>query len=304
MAFRYSVACPTLRWTGYDVRENPAEVLGAIKGAGYDGADLPVEGIKAESIRPILASLGLEVPEIMGTWGYVHSREDRDLTSTDEQARQRGIEYSTAAIDLAVELGAKFFNICASQPPVPQVPFPETPIATLRRNFGESLRTICQYAAPRNVAILLEPLNLYEALPGVLTSVYDAIGLIDELGLENLGVQPDVFHMNISESSITDALRAAGKRIRVFHMNETNHYRLGTGHADYKAIIRTLKECGFAGYVTVYAPLISEDVFHKKGQSPDRPDLKTALGEQLRFLKEMESIVDAERTIYGIDAGM
>ena len=110
--------------------------------------------------------------------------------------------------------------------------------------------------------------------------------------------------MNISESSITDALRAAGKRIRVFHMNETNHYRLGTGHADYKAIIRTLKECSFAGYVTVYAPLISEDVFHKKGQSPDRPDLKTALGEQLRFLKEMESIVDAERTIYGIDAGM
>ena len=165
------------------------------------------------------------------------------------------------------------------------------------------MRTICQYAAPRNVTILLEPLNLYEALPGVLTSVYDAIGLIDELGLDNLGVQPDVFHMNVSESSMTDSLRAAGKRIQVFHMNETNHYRLGTGHADYKAIISTLKECGFDGYVTVYAPLISEEVFQKKGQSPDRPDLKTALGEQLRFLKEIESIVDAERTIYGAGAG-
>ena len=303
MAFRYSVACPTLRWTGYDVRENPEEVLGAIKGAGYDGADLPVEGVKAESFRPILDSLGLEVPEIMGTWGYVHSGEDRDLTSTDEQVRERGIEYSKTAIDLAVEMGAKFFNICASQPPVPQVPFPKTPIATLRQNFGGSLRTICQYAAPRNVTILLEPLNLYEALPGVLTSVYDAIGLIDELGLDNLGVQPDVFHMNVSESSMTDSLRAAGKRIQVFHMNETNHYRLGTGHADYKAIISTLKECGFDGYVTVYAPLISEEVFQKKGQSPDRPDLKTALGEQLRFLKEIESIVDAERTIYGAGAG-
>ena len=254
-------------------------------------------------MRPILDSLGLEVPEIMGTWGYVHSGEDRDLTSAHEQVRQRGIEYSRTAIDLAVELRAKFFNICASQPPVPQVPFPKTPIATLRRNFGESLRTVCQYAAPRNVTILLEPLNLYEALPGVLTSVYDAIGLIDELGLDNLGVQPDVFHMNISESSITGALRAAGKRIRLFHMNETNHYRLGTGHADYKAIIRTLKECGFEGYVTIYGPLISEEVFQKKGQSPDRPDLKTVLGEQLRFLKEVESIVDAERTIYGAGAG-
>ena len=201
------------------------------------------------------------------------------------------------------QIGNPGFNICASQPPVPQVPFPKIPIATLRRHFGESLQTVCRYAAPRNITILLEPLNLYEALPGVLTSVYDAIGLIDELGVDNLGVQPDVFHMNISESSMTSALRAAGKRIRVFHMNETNHYRLGTGHADYKAIIRTLKDCGFDGYVTVYAPLISEDVFHKKGQSPERPDLKTALGEQLRFLKEIESIVDAERIIYGAGAG-
>ena len=110
MAFRYSVACPTLKWTGYDVRDNPREVLAAIKDAGYDGADLPVEGITAESIRPIVDSLGLEVPEIMGTWGYMHSGEDRDLASTDEQARQRGIAYSTAAIDLAVELEAKFLT--------------------------------------------------------------------------------------------------------------------------------------------------------------------------------------------------
>ncbi len=117
------------------------------------------------------------------------------------------------------QIGNPGFNICASQPPVPQVPFPKIPIATLRRHFGESLQTVCRYAAPRNITILLEPLNLYEALPGVLTSVYDAIGLIDELGVDNLGVQPDVFHMNISESSMTSALRAAGKRIRVFHMN-------------------------------------------------------------------------------------
>jgi sugar phosphate isomerase/epimerase len=271
-------------------------------GDGYDGADLPAEEIRAESIRPILDSLGLEVPEIMGTWGYVHSGEDRDLTSEDEEVRQRGIEYSRTAIDVAVELGAKFFNICASQPAVPQVPFPKSPVAELRQKFGESLRTVCQYAAPRNVTILLEPLNQYEALPGALTSVYDAIGLIDELGLENLGVQPELFHMNISESSIPRALRAAGKRIHVFHMNETNHYRLGTGHADYKAIIRTLKECGLEGYVTVYGSLISEEVFKKEGQSPDRPDLKTVLAEQLRFLKEVESIVEAELAIYGAGA--
>lgn len=41
MGFKYSVVCDTLKWIGYDVLANPHEVLGAIKSAGYDGADLP-----------------------------------------------------------------------------------------------------------------------------------------------------------------------------------------------------------------------------------------------------------------------
>ena len=298
--FKYSIACPTLAWTGYDVVQDPKDVLQAIKDAGYDGADLPVEGVSVETIRPIVEAVGLEVPEIMGQWGFVHSGEDRDLTSLDQRIRQRGIDYSRTAINLAVKLKAEFFNICASQPPVPQVPFPEAPIATLWRNFSKSLESICEYAAARNITVLLEPLNLYEGIPGVLTSVYDAIRLIDELGFDNLGVQPDIFHMNISEASVTEALHAAGHRIRVVHMNETNHYRLGTGHADYPAIIRTLKDLGFDGYVTVYAPVVSQDVFRKKDQATDRPDLTTALYEQLQLLKQIESVVDAERSIYGL----
>ena len=292
--FKYSVACPTLGWTGYDVVQDPSGVLQAIKAAGYDGADLPVEGVSAERMRPILQAVGLEVPEIMGTWGYVHSREDRDLTSPDEQVRQRGIDYARAAIDLAVELNAKFFNICAAQPAVPQVPFPQAPVSTLRQNFSASLEVICKYAAAGNITILMEPLNLYEAIPGVLTSVYDALGFIKQLGVDNLGVQPDIFHMNISEASVTDALRAAAAYTGMVHMNETNHYQLGTGHADYPAIIRVLKDCRFNGYVTVYAPLVSEQVFRQKDQAADRPDLREVLAQQLELLKQIESEVDAQ----------
>jgi D-psicose/D-tagatose/L-ribulose 3-epimerase len=277
-------------------------VLKAIRSAGYDGADLPVEGVTVGSMRPIVDSLGLVVPEVMGTWGSVHSGEYRDLTSVDTRVRQRGIEYSRRGIELAVELGAGFFNVCASQPPVPEVPFPRTPIAALRQNFRESLRTICEYAATGGITIVLEPLSLYEGIPGVLTSVYDAISLVDDLGYENLGIQPDIFHMNISESSVAGALRAAGKRIKVVHMNETNHCRLGTGHADYKAIIRTLKGCGFDGWVTTYGPVISQDVFLHRGEAPGRPDLKTAMAEQLRFLQEIESVVDAERAMHALQA--
>jgi sugar phosphate isomerase/epimerase len=136
--------------------------------------------------------------------------------------------------------------------------------------------------------------------------VYDAIRLIDELGRDNLGIQPDVFHMNISESSITDALRAAGRRIKVIHMNETNHHRLGAGHADFTAIVQTLKEIDFDGYVSVYMPLVSQEVFQSSpagygrsapGMPPlsQRPDFRGVLNEQLRFLKKIEQVVDAQR---------
>ena len=300
MAFRYSVVCPTLAWMGYDVLDDPEEVLKAIKAAGYDGADLPVERVNAKAMRRIVQSLGMEVPEVMGQWGYVHSGENRDLAGMDEEARKRGIEYSKMAIDLAAKLGSQFFNVCAAQPPVPQVTFPEAPIATLRQNFKEAVRAICGYAAARDITILLEPLNQYEAIPGVLTSVHEAIRLIDDLDLDNLGIQPDVYHMNISEASIPHALLAAGRHIKVVHMNETNHYRLGTGHADHVTIMRTLKECDFDGYVSVYAPVTSQDVFQLKGRTVARPDLETVLAQQLRFLKEIESAVDAERAIYDL----
>ena len=174
------------------------------------------------------------------------------------------------------------------------------PISILRLNFLESLRHICEYAALRGISIVLEPLNQYEGKPGVLTTVLDAVRVIDDLGMDNLGVQPDVFHMNIAEASIPHALRAAGKLIKVVHMNETNHYRLGTGHADYKAIFRTLREFGFDGNISVYMPYTTQDAFQKGRLAASRPDLRTVATQQIQFLKEIESAVDAEEAVYNV----
>jgi sugar phosphate isomerase/epimerase len=312
MGFKYSVVCDTLKWIGYDVLDDPHRVLNTIQAAGYDGADLPSDLKRADpkTLRPLVDSLGLKVPEVLGAWAYFHAGENRDLAGLDESARRVGIDYAKRAIDLAADLGAEFFQICAAQPPIPQVPFPEAPIPILRQNFSRACREICEYAAPRGITILFEPLNLYEAYPGVMTSVYDALRVIDELGFDNLGVQPDVYHMNISEASIPDALRAASRHIKVVHLNETNHYRLGAGHADYSAIVRTLKEIGFAGWVSVYMPFTSQEVLAvtsagygrsggaSDGRSVARLDLLNTLTQQLNFLKEIEYAVEAQMRLY------
>lgn len=119
-----------------------------------------------KTLKPIADSLGLQVPEVLGAWAYFHAGENRDLAGLDEAARRTGIDYATRAIDLAAELGAQYFQVCAAQPPVPQVPFPEAPIPTLRKNFAEACREICAHAARRGITVLFEPLNLYEARLG------------------------------------------------------------------------------------------------------------------------------------------
>ena len=214
MAFKYSLQCDTLPWVGYNVLEEPDVVLGAAREAGYDGVDLPgnPQAVDAREWRARVEGAGLAVPEVLAAWGYYHAGEERNLASTDPAKRAHAVQYAKDTVDLAADLGASFTELCAAQPAVPQLPFPVEPVAALRDNFRQSIREVCAHAAPRGITILLEPLNTYEGLPEVLTTLYQAVNYIDELGMDNLGVQPDVYHMNVEEGSIPDALRHAGSR--------------------------------------------------------------------------------------------
>ena len=143
----------------------------------------------------------------------------------------------------------------------------------------------------------------------MLTTIYEAVNYVDELGLDNLGVQPDVYHMNIEEGSIPDALRYAGSRIKHFHLNETNHCQHGTGHADYQEIFRILKGIGYDGYLCTYMPKTTQAILQSAPGNPyvpegaatsagARPDLVVLLKGLLSFLQETERTVDQSREFY------
>ena len=140
----------------------------------------------------------------------------------------------------------------------------------------------------------------------MLTTLYQAVNYIDELGMDNLGVQPDVYHMNVEEGSIPDALRHAGSRIKHFHLNETNHCQHGTGHADYQEIFRILKGIGYGGYLSTYMPKTTQAILQRASGTPGvftgggaaRPDLVEVLKGLLGFLRETERTVDQSRAFY------
>ena len=318
MSFKYALVADSLAWVGYSIFENTDAVLGAVKEAGYDGIDLPGSPSTMDGAewKKRVADAGLEVPEVLGAWGYGHAGEVRNLASKEDDVRRYAVQYALDTVDLAADAGARFVEVCAAQPAVPELPFPKDPISVLRENFRQSLREICAHAKERGIKIVMEPLNSYEGFPGVLTTLYEALHYIEDLGLDNLGIQPDVFHMNLEEGSIPDAVRAAAPYIWHFHLNETNHYSHGMGHADYKGIFRILKGIHYDGFLANYCPLTTQEIINagatgqvygsageERGGNDKsvRPDLLEVLSTMVQFQKNTEKAVDLSRVRYEAD---
>lgn len=317
MGFKYTICSDTLSWIGHNVLETPEEIFRAVKETGYDGIDLPgnPKQMDGKEWRQRAKDFGLEVPEILAAWGYYHAGEERLLASPDAGKRGAAVQYARNTVELAAEVGALFIELCAAQPAIPQVPFPEDSISELRKHFKDSLCEICEHAAQHEITILLEPLNCYEGLPGVLTTVVEAVNYIDELKIPNLGVQPDNYHMNIGEGSILQAIQTAGRHIRHYHFNESNHMTHGTGHIDFREIVRILKQIGYDGYLCFYMPQTSQQILQStpgigtygnsstkaKGGENDQKSLREYLSQPLQLLREIEQTVEMERTLYELD---
>lgn len=296
MAYKYTVAALTLGFLGYNACDETEEVFKAVTETGYDGIDLFdfAEKRDLERIKRAAASTGLKIPEVMGNWGGA----DKDLACEDEGVRNRAIQYGKEVIDVCVELGSPTLGYCMPQPTSAEAPFTILPIEVLKKNLVNSLKAICNYAADHGIHVVIEPLNCYESYPCLMNTISETMSVINELGCDNVGLQPDVFHMNIGEASILNALRSGGTYVKHIHMNETNHFSFGAGHADLKGIFRTLKEIDFTGYITVYMPLVSRELFNlgfrdivDKGITPAKADLKSYLGSAIDHLKRIERSV-------------
>ena len=282
MDMKYSIVLNTLNTgdNGCSVWEHPHEVLQTIADAGYDGIDMDAEPDRIDrnrfnEVRDLAFSMGLKVPALLGAWAPWHCGEERDLCSTDETIRMRGVGYSKRAIDLAAEFEQPpLFQLCAC-PIENEYPLASTPIDTLRQQFVKSTMEIVAYAAPKGVNIAIEPINKFEGQAGFLNAIPEALSIVDEIAADNLGVQADFYHMNMADGNLIETLRLMEGKLMHVHLAESNRYILGTGHLDFAAILQTLKELNFTAYLSL-------------DSVPAKPDWKTVVEQGISYLKQME----------------
>jgi sugar phosphate isomerase/epimerase len=239
---------------------------------GYEGVELAVRdpaAVDAGALARAVRAAGLAVPAI-GT-GQAYLKDGLSLSDADEGIRTRAIERMEAHIHLAGSLGAAVVvgllrgRLAGGGP-------------AGRARLERSLHVLLPNAERAKVPILVEPINRYET--DFLCTVDEVVSLADRVGSPALGVLADTFHMNIEEASIEAALRSAGSRLKHVHVADSNRLAPGWGHLDFAALLRTLREIGYAGFLS------AEILPH--------PDPRAAARQTVAYLRPLLEMTEAQ----------
>jgi len=205
--------------------------------AGPDAADAGALADLAKRHRLAIAAVGT------GAGKVLHGL---TLTHPDAAVRARASDFVRGMIDFGARLAAPAI-VGSMQGPGTEGTERERMLDWL----AEGLAALGRHAADRGVPLILEPLNRYETR--VLNHLGDAAAFLDGRGLANVVLLADLFHMNIEEASIPDALRQAGRRVGHVHFADTNRRPVGLGHLDVPPIIDALRDIGYTGFVSAEA---------------------------------------------------
>jgi D-psicose/D-tagatose/L-ribulose 3-epimerase len=261
--------------------EKDLPVLDKCKKMGFDAVEIipfDVDNFPAAKVRKATADLGLTLNTGFGM------PVECNTISPDPATRKKGVELSKRLIDLSNEAGAKVFAgaiYCGWG-------YLSGRMRTADEwKWGiESTRLAAEYArSTSDLVIGIEPLNRFES--HFINVARDAVNFIKEVGLPNVKVHLDTFHMVREEDNIGQAVRDTRGYLGYVHACESQRGIPGTGLIPWAEFFGALKEVGYDYCITIesfdpdmerIAKLVA--IWRKLADSPEQ--LAT---EGLKFLK-------------------
>jgi sugar phosphate isomerase/epimerase len=226
------------------------DLQGSIRQAaalGFAGVEIfppGPEAINVGAVRQLLSDSGLALAA-MGT-GAGWLRQKLSLASGDFEVRRRAEAFIRSIVDVAGALGAPAI-IGSMQGRWGDAVDRQSALGYL----SEALNRLGEYAKTLRVSLLYEPVNRYET--NIITSVTESVSHVRALATDGVKLLADLFHMNIEETNIADALRAAKGYLGHVHFVDSNRRPAGMGHIDYTPIAAALREIGFDGFLSAEA---------------------------------------------------
>jgi sugar phosphate isomerase/epimerase len=147
-----------------------------------------------------------------------------DLAYPDTAVRQLASAHVEKVIETAVTLQAPVVTMR-------NLPGRFRPISTAAKEqalFETAVTHLSSFAGERNIRLALDVVNRYESFLCVNTAV--TLEMLNRLNQPNLGLTLSAFHMNLEEQDAAAMIQAAGDKLALFYMADSNRQAIGHGH--------------------------------------------------------------------------
>ena len=263
--------------------EAPEVSIARVAKCGYDAIELVGEPsyYNVAEVKKQTGDLGLKVSSICSIYNL-----ERDIAHPDKKVRGNARSYMMEVADFAAEVGcptmiAGATSVCKT-----------APLADRKQEHDWSvaiLSEMADYAAQRNVALCLECWNRYETY--WLNRLDQGLEMVNEINKPNLGLMGDLFHMNIDESDMAQAIRDAGSKLIHIHFADSNRAAPGQGHLDFLPMMQALKDIDYGGYIAFELLPASNDPFGTLKAGGGREFFDAYTEQSIRVIKAYEELL-------------
>jgi 5-keto-L-gluconate epimerase len=250
-------------WRGFE------ESMRKAAECGYDGVELALktaEDIAPQTLRRLLNKYGLEVSCI--STGQVFAASGLYLTHPDRGGREHAIQVLSGLLQLAGEFGG-LLNLGRVRGPIAE----GQSRLEAEALFLDAVGRLCATAQKYEATLVIEPVNRYEL--NFINRLEEGAALIAKVACQNLGLMPDLFHMNIEEDRIGDSLVRHADLVRYIHFADSNRWSPGCGHLDFGEVFHSLQAAGFDGWAAIeILPMPDPDTAAARALAFIRPSLE------------------------------
>ena len=216
----------------------------AIKNAadtGFDLIEIPLlrpDEFDAKVHKKAIHAAGIEATASLGLPDRFH------MTTNPEGAKQ----FLTTALKKLHEVGGSYLCGCIAYTIGKFTN--EPPTKAERQIVIDTLGEVARLAKTMDMSIGLEVVNRNEGY--LYNTLADARETIHAVGMDNLNLHADTYHMNIEEEGFYDPLVESADVLAYIHMSESHRGLIGTGTVNWDEVFRGLKDAKYTG------PLILE----------------------------------------------
>ncbi len=229
------------------------DAIPLIAEAGYNGVDIwggrphvyrhDLSTQELNALRQQMAAHALSAASFMPAFfRYPHS-----LSNPNANVRLDSIDYMRICVDNAAILGAKVVLVVPDHSLHGQTP------EESRKRMTESVGEVANYAQQYDLKLGLEILYFDET--DLITSTDQALEMIQELDMDNLGVVLDSGTLHLSKEAPRAVLAKLKERFLQIHVSD--HHGLkqqnlipGEGTYDFVELMRALLEVSYTGFIS------------------------------------------------------